>query len=183
MATLFDNSFARLPDQFYTLQNPVPVADPTLIVVNEKLARDLGINPKTLTADILSGNQVPEGAEPLAQVYSGHQFGNWAGQLGDGRAVLLGEIAGFDIVLKGAGRTPYSRGGDGRAWLGPVLREYVVSEAMAALNVPTTRALGVVMTGENVQRETALPGAILTRVAASHVRVGTFTAFCRGSGP
>ncbi|HGG04919.1 MAG TPA: YdiU family protein [Aliiroseovarius sp.] len=177
----FDNSYARLPDRFFTRQSPVPVSDPALVVVNSDLAQELGIDPALLTADILAGNQLPAGAEPLAQVYAGHQFGNWAGQLGDGRAILLGEVMGAkgrrDIVLKGAGRTPYSRGGDGRAWLGPVLREYVVSEAMHALGIPTTRALAVATTGEKVQRETALPGAILTRVAASHIRVGTFQHF------
>ncbi len=177
----FDNSYARLPERFYTRQAPVPVAAPAPIAVNHALARELGIPAEDLTPEILSGNQVPEGAAPLAQAYSGHQFGNWAGQLGDGRAILLGEVVGAsgrrDIVLKGAGRTPYSRGGDGRAWLGPVLREYVVSEAMHALGVPTTRALGAVLTGEEVIRERALPGAILARVAASHIRVGTFQHF------
>ncbi len=177
----FDNSYARLPARFYTRQAPVPVAAPERIVVNETLARELGIDPAELSADLLTGNRVPEGAEPLAQVYSGHQFGNWAGQLGDGRAILLGEVVGArgrrDIVLKGAGRTPYSRGGDGRAWLGPVLREYVVSEAMAALGIPTTRALGAALTGEEVIRERPFPGAVLARVAASHIRVGTFQHF------
>ena len=177
----FDNSYARLPERFYTRQAPVPVAAPERIVVNHALATELGIDPNDLGAETLTGNAIPEGAEPLAQAYSGHQFGNWAGQLGDGRAILLGEVLGTqgrrDIVLKGAGRTPYSRGGDGRAWLGPVLREYVLSEAMAALGIPTTRALGAALTGEQVYRETALPGAVLTRVAASHIRVGTFQHF------
>ncbi len=178
----FDNSYARLPEEFFTRQAPVPVAAPKTIVVNQALAAELGIKPQALSSEVLAGNALPEGAEPIAQVYSGHQFGNWAGQLGDGRAILLGEVVGAkgrrDIVLKGAGRTPYSRGGDGRAWLGPVLREYVVSEAMAALGVPTTRALGAALTGEEVWREQgALPGAVLTRVAASHIRVGTFQHF------
>jgi len=177
----FDNSYARLPERFFTRQDPVSVAKPELIIVNKALASDLDIDPGDLSADVLTGNLVPEGAEPIAQAYSGHQFGNWAGQLGDGRAILLGEVVGRhgrrDIVLKGAGRTPYSRGGDGRAWLGPVLREYVVSEAMHALGVPTTRALGAALTGEDVMRERAFPGAVLTRVAASHIRVGTFQHF------
>ncbi len=177
----FDNSYARLPERFYTRQAPAPVKKPELIIVNKALADTLDIPPEYLTADILTGNRVPDGAEPLAQAYSGHQFGNWAGQLGDGRAILLGEVVGAegrrDIVFKGAGRTPWSRGGDGRAWLGPVLREYLVSEAMHALGVPTTRALGAATTGESVQRERAFPGAVLTRVASSHIRVGTFQHF------
>ena len=182
----FDNSFARLPAQFFTPQAPVSVAEPSLIAVNKALARELGIDATWLAGPdgvrTLGGNLVPERAEPLAQVYAGHQFGGWVPQLGDGRAILLGEVVDAagqrrDIQLKGAGRTPYSRGGDGRAWLGPVLREYVVSEAMHALGIPTTRALAAVTTGEVVQRETALPGAILTRVAASHIRVGTFQYF------
>ncbi len=177
----FDNSYARLPERFYTRQDPVPVPRPQAIAVNTALAADLGIDPACLTPEVLTGNVVPTGAAPLAQVYSGHQFGNWAGQLGDGRAILLGEVVGRhgrrDIVLKGAGRTPYSRGGDGRAWLGPVLREYVLSEAMAALGVPTTRALGAALTGAEVMRERPLPGAVLMRVAASHIRVGTFQHF------
>jgi uncharacterized protein YdiU (UPF0061 family) len=181
MRANFDNSYARLPARLFSPQPPVPVAAPKLIAVNEALARELGIDPVTIAAEDLSGNVIPEGAEPIAQLYAGHQFGNWAGQLGDGRAVLLGEVIDShgdrrDIQLKGAGRTEYSRGGDGRAWLGPVLREYVVSEAMHALGVPTTRALAAITTGETVYRETPLPGAILARVAASHIRVGTFQA-------
>ncbi len=157
-----------------------------MLALNVPLARRLGIDANALTTpegvSVLAGNAVPAGADPLAQVYAGHQFGGWSPQLGDGRAILLGEIVApdgvrFDVQLKGSGRTPYSRMGDGRAWLGPVLREYVVSEAMAALGVPTTRALASVTTGEKVFREAPLPGAVLTRVAASHIRVGTFQYF------
>lgn len=182
----FDNSYARLPERFYTRLPPTPVAAPRLIALNAPLAGELGLDPAALRAPegvaVLAGNTVPEGADPLAQAYAGHQFGGWVPQLGDGRAVLLGEVVGRDgkrrdIQLKGAGPTPYSRMGDGRAWLGPVLREYLMSEAMAVLGVPTTRALAAVATGETVQRERALPGAVLTRVAASHVRVGTFQYF------
>jgi len=180
----FDNSFARLGDGFFTAQAPVPVKAPHLLAFNDELARMLQITPGDVAelAQIFGGNLVPDGADPLAQLYSGHQFGNYNLQLGDGRAVLLGEVIGQDgvrrdIQLKGSGRTPYSRGGDGRAWLGPVLREYVVGEAMAALGIPTTRALAVVTTGEDVIREGRLPGAVLTRVAASHLRVGTFQIF------
>ncbi len=180
----FDNSFARLPAGLFTRQLPLPVAAPRIIAVNDRLARLLGIDPEALRAapDVLAGNVIPTGAMPLAQAYGGHQFGNWNPGLGDGRAILLGEVVGTDgircdIVLKGAGPTPYSRGGDGRAWLGPVLREYLVSEAMAALGLPTTRALAAVTTGENVLRDRPLPGAILTRVAQSHIRVGTFQRF------
>ncbi|MEC7760987.1 MAG: YdiU family protein [Pseudomonadota bacterium] len=182
MSISFDNSYARLPDGFFARQAPVPVAKPEIITVNRALAETLGIDPDMLTAEVLAGNDVPEGAEPLAQLYAGHQFGNFVPQLGDGRAILLGEVIDThgdrrDIQLKGAGRTPFSRGGDGRAWLGPVLREYVVSEAMHALGIPTTRALAAVTTGEDVIRERILPGAVLTRVAASHLRVGTFQVF------
>jgi len=179
----FDNSFARLPARLFTRQHPTPVAAPRLIVVNDALAELLGLDPAALraAADVLAGNRIPTGAMPLAQAYGGHQFGNWNPGLGDGRAILLGEVVGRDgirrdLVLKGAGPTPYSRGG-GRAWLGPVLREYLVSEAMAALAVPTTRALAAVTTGETVLRDSPLPGAILTRVAQSHIRVGTFQRF------
>ncbi|MFD2205559.1 protein adenylyltransferase SelO [Kiloniella antarctica] len=180
----FDNSYARLPEQFYTRQDPKPVAAPKLIKMNTALAELIGITPEDLNtakaAEIFAGNTIPEGASPLAMVYAGHQFGGWSPRLGDGRAILLGETVGTDgirrdIHLKGSGRTPYSRGGDGRAWLGPVLREYVVSEAMAALGIPTTRALAAVETGERILREEGpLPGAVFTRVAQSHVRVGTF---------
>ncbi|HRK18589.1 MAG TPA: YdiU family protein [Hyphomicrobiaceae bacterium] len=182
----FDNSYARLPDRFFARLDPTAVAAPRLIAFNEALARRLGLDasqfdPET-TAQMLSGNLVPEGAQPLAQAYAGHQFGGFVPKLGDGRAILLGEIvapdgARFDIQLKGSGRTPFSRGGDGRAALGPVLREYVVSEGMAALGVPTTRSLAAVATGEGVFRDVPLPGAVLTRVAASHIRVGTFQYF------
>jgi len=181
----FDNSYARLPDRFFTRQPPEPVEAPGLIAVNHALAERLGLTlpeDDAETAAIFAGNAIPDGAEPLAQVYAGHQFGGWVPQLGDGRAVLLGEVvapdgARFDIQLKGAGRTPYSRMGDGRAWLGPVLREYIVSEAMAALGIPTTRALAAVTTGEIVRREGRMPGAVFARVASSHIRVGTFQYF------
>lgn len=183
---VFDNHYARLPDRFFVRMDPVPVAHPALVAFNADLAAELGLDAAGMELDtlaaILSGNRVPHGAEPLAQAYAGHQFGQFVPQLGDGRAILLGEVidrAGRrrDLQLKGAGRTPFSRRGDGRAALGPVLREFVVSEAMHALGVPTTRALAAVTTGEAVQRETALPGAVLTRVAASHIRVGTFQFF------
>ncbi len=182
----FDNSYARLPGKFHVFQDPQPVAAPELLVINLGLADELGIDPDWIRSEAavrtFAGNELPEGAEPLAQAYAGHQFGGWVPQLGDGRAVLLGEVIDRtgqrrDIQLKGAGRTPWSRGGDGRAWLGPVLREYLVSEAMHALGIPTTRALAAVATGETVQREQAYPGAVLTRVAASHLRVGTFQYF------
>ena len=182
----FDSSFARLPQRFFARQAPTPVANPKLIAWNRDLAGDLGLDPEFLASqrgvDILSGNALASGSEPIAMAYAGHQFAHFVPQLGDGRAILLGEVidhAGLrrDIQLKGAGRTPFSRSGDGRAALGPVLREYLVSEAMAALGIPTTRALAVVTTGETVARETALPGAILTRVAASHIRIGTFQYF------
>ena len=182
----FDNSYARLPARFYTRLDPTRVAKPGLVAVNAALAGELGLDPEALGSDagveILAGNRVPDGAEPLAQVYAGHQFGGWVPQLGDGRAILLGEVHDIkglrrDIQMKGSGRTPYSRMGDGRAWLGPVLREYIVSEAMHALGIPTTRALAAVTTGETILREAPLPGAVLTRVAASHIRVGTFQYF------
>lgn len=183
----FNNSYARLPGHFYARLNPVPVKRPALIRVNPTLADELGLDGEALQGDegvaVLAGNRIPNHrAEPLAQAYAGHQFGQFVPQLGDGRAILLGEVVDRngkrrDIQLKGSGRTPFSRGGDGRAALGPVIREYMVSEAMHALGVPTTRALAAVTTGEPVYRETPLPGAILTRVAASHVRVGTFEYF------
>src|ERR1700722_6030349 len=182
----FENTYARLPERFHSRLNPTPVAAPRLIKLNKELARNLGLDQDMLTSpegvEILSGNRVAAGSEPLAIAYAGHQFGVFVPQLGDGRANLLGEVIGrdgvrYDIQLKGSGPTPFSRGGDGRAALGPVLREYIVSEAMAALGVPTTRALAAVTTGDRVLRETALPGAVLTRVAASHLRVGTFQYF------
>ncbi|EEX10553.1 hypothetical protein SL1157_2613 [Ruegeria lacuscaerulensis ITI-1157] len=180
----FDNSYARLPAAFYARQSPEPVRAPRLVAFNDDLAQVLGISPGDAQdmAQVFAGNTVPDGAEPLAQLYSGHQFGTYNPQLGDGRAVLLGEVVGTDwirrdIQLKGSGRTPFSRQGDGRAWLGPVLREYVVSEAMHALGIPTTRALAAVETGEVVLREGPMPGAVLTRVAQSHLRVGTFQVF------
>ncbi|TPG86757.1 YdiU family protein [Brevibacillus laterosporus] len=177
-----DNSYARLPKSFFSSINPTPVRSPKLIILNNQLATSLGLNVQALQSEdgvvVLAGNQIPEGASPLAQAYAGHQFGHF-NMLGDGRAVLLGEHIPpqgerVDISLKGSGRTPYSRGGDGQAALGPMLREYIISEAMHALGIPTTRSLAVVTTGESVIRETELPSAILTRVAASHLRVGTF---------
>ena len=184
LAIAFDNSYARLPAEFFSPQAPEPVPAPRLVAFNDDLARILGIDPEAARCapEVFAGNRLPEGATPIAQIYSGHQFGHYNPQLGDGRAILLGEVVGSDgrrrdIQLKGAGRTPYSRGGDGRAWLGPVLREYLVSEAMHALGIPTTRALAAVETGALVRRERALPGAVLTRVAASHLRVGTFQIF------
>lgn len=182
----FDNSYARLGPGFFSRTAPTPVAQPGLIAVNDALAARLGIDADWLKSPeglaMIAGNAVPPGADPIAQAYAGHQFGGLSPQLGDGRAVLLGEIvapdgARFDVQLKGSGPTPFSRRGDGRAWLGPVLREYAVSEFMAAAGVPTTRALAAATTGETVWRETALPGAVLTRVAASHIRVGTFEFF------
>lgn len=180
----FDNTYARLGPGFYRRQMPEPVGAPALLAFNRDLAKLLQVVPGEVEelAQIFAGNQLVEGAEPLAQTYAGHQFGTFNPQLGDGRALLLGEVLGqdgrrYDIQLKGSGRTPYSRQGDGRAWLGPVLREYVVSEAMYALGVPTTRALAAVTTGETVWREGGMPGAVLTRVAASHLRVGTFQLF------
>ena len=169
-------------NHFLPALNPTPVRSPKLIILNDPLATSLGLNVQALQSKdgvaVLAGNQIPEGALPLAQAYAGHQFGHFT-MLGDGRALLLGEQITplgerVDIQLKGSGRTPYSRGGDGRAALGPMLREYIISEAMHALGIPTTRSLAVVTTGESVIRETELPGAILTRVAASHLRVGTF---------
>ena len=182
----FDNSYARLPERFFARVDPTPVAAPRPIRLNRDLAVELGIDPDWLASgegvETIAGNRIPEGAEPLAMAYAAHQFGNWVPQLGDGRAVLLGEVIGRDgvrrdIQLKGGGRTPFSRMGDGRAALGPALREYIVSEAMTALGIPSTRSLAVVSTGEHVMREWPQPGAILTRVARSHVRIGTFQFF------
>lgn len=171
----FNNSYTKLPKIFYTNQSPATVRAPKLIIFNRSLASSLGV---PLQLEVFAGNEIPKGAQPLAQAYAGHQFGYFT-MLGDGRAILLGEqITGsgerFDIQLKGSGRTPYSRGGDGRAALGPMLREYIISEAMYALGIPTTRSLAVVTTGETITREETLPGAVLTRVSASHIRVGTF---------
>ncbi|WP_331373698.1 protein adenylyltransferase SelO [Sinorhizobium chiapasense] len=181
----FDNSYARLPANFYAHVEPTPVAEPWLIKFNRKLAEELGLDGEALERDgaaIFSGNKVPPGATPIAMAYAGHQFGTFVPQLGDGRAILLGEVVDRngnrrDIQLKGSGQTPYSRRGDGRAALGPVLREYIISEAMHALGVPTTRALAATVTGQPVYREQILPGAVFTRVASSHIRVGTFQFF------
>ena len=182
----FDNSYARLSDKFFSRLEMNCVSSPELIRVNSELADDLRIDPGWLTSkngiDMMSGNAMPDGADPLASVYAGHQFGHYVQRLGDGRAMLVGEVISrqgvrYDIQLKGSGPTPYSRGGDGRSPLGPVLREYIVSEAMYHLGVPTTRALGVVLTGDEVRRESNLPGAILTRVSQSHIRIGTHQYF------
>jgi uncharacterized protein YdiU (UPF0061 family) len=182
----FDNSYLQLPTRFYTRLAPSPVTRPGPVRVNRALAQQLGIDAAWLASaegtEVLAGNRLPEGAVPIATVYAGHQFGGWSPQLGDGRAILLGEVIGrdglrYDIQLKGSGPTPYSRGGDGRAPLGPVLREYIVSEAMAALGVPTTRSLAAVTTGDPVFRQVVEPGAVLTRVARSHIRIGTFQYF------
>lgn len=181
----FDNTYGRLPESFYSRVQPTPVSQPRMVLFNPSLASSLGLNPAALNgadaAALFAGNQIPEGADPIAQAYAGHQFGNLA-RLGDGRAILMGEHldpAGhrYDIQWKGAGPTPYSRCGDGRAALGPMLREYLISEAMHALGIPTTRSLAVVASGEPVFREQTLPGAILIRVAASHIRVGTYEYF------
>ncbi len=183
---VFSNSYARLPEHFFARLAPTPVSKPGLIKFNDSLASELGVNAPGLEADelaaVFAGNVTPPGAEPIAMAYAGHQFGNFVSHLGDGRAILLGEILNHngerrDVQLKGAGRTPFSRRGDGRAALGPVLREYLVSEAMHALGIPTTRALAAVSTGETVYRDRPLPGAVLTRVASSHIRVGTFQYF------
>ena len=182
----FDNSYVRLPDSFYARVRPTPVSKPQLVKLNKKLAIHLGLDVDVLESsegvDVLAGNSVPDNAQPIAAAYAGHQFGHFVPQLGDGRAILLGEVLDRnglrqDIQLKGSGPTPFSRRGDGRAALGPVLREYIVSEAMAALGIPTTRALAAATTGEIVLRETKLPGAVLTRVASSHIRIGTFQFF------
>jgi len=178
----FNNSYARLPQLFYTKIKPEPVPSPNLVVLNQSLAESLGLNPDALKLeegiDILAGNRIPDGSAPIAQAYAGHQFGYFT-MLGDGRAVMLGEHVTpsgdrFDIQFKGSGKTPYSRGGDGRAVLGPMLREYIISEAMHDIGIPTSRSLAVVTTGESIMRETSRTGAILTRVATSHLRVGTF---------
>ena len=182
----FDNSYARLPERFFARLAPTPVVAPRLVRLNGTLAQKLGLDTASLLSPegvaVLAGNAVPKLGEPLAMAYAGHQFGSFVPQLGDGRALLLGEVVDVDgvrrdIQLKGSGPTPFSRNGDGRAALGPVLREYIISEAMYALRIPTTRSLAVVTTGQTVRREMPLPGAVLTRVASSHVRVGTFQFF------
>src|SRR5256885_16769922 len=182
----FENTYAALPANFFARVAPTPVTAPRLIKLNRRLAVQIGLDPDRLDspegAEILAGKRIPDGADPIARAYAGHQFCHFGPQLGDGRAILLGEVIDADgvrrdIQLKGSGPTPFSRRGDGRAALGPVLREYIVSEAMFALGIPTTRSLAAVMSGESVMRETMLPGAVLTRVAASHVRVGTFQYF------
>src|SRR5436305_1572519 len=188
----FDNTYARHLDGFYVQSKPAAVSAPRMLQFNATLARELGLETEALDsaygARIFSGGEIPAGADPLAQAYAGHQFGGFVPQLGDGRAVLLGEVIDLhgrrrDIALKGSGRTPFSRGGDGKAAVGPMLREYVIGEAMHALGIPTTRALAVVGTGERVARETMLPGAVLVRVAASHLRVGTFQYAATQSDP
>ncbi len=182
----FDNTYVKLPDRFYSKTAPVPVKTPSVVIINKNLSKEIDIDYNFLCSDlgvnILAGNNIPCGSDPISLVYAGHQFGNWVPLLGDGRAILLGEIKDKnglrkDIQLKGSGITPFSRSGDGRAWLGPVIREYIVSEAMAALNINTTRSLSAILTGEEVIRERNYPGAILTRIASSHVRVGTFQYF------
>ena len=185
----FDNTFSQLPEVFYTQIAPIPVKNPSPVKINSLLAKALGFDEKGLysqhTIEVFAGNRLPEKASPLAMVYAGHQFGQFVDKLGDGRANLLGEVISlkgerFDIQLKGSGQTPYSRKGDGRATMGAALREYIVSEAMYALGISTTRSLALIATGEKVERETMLPGAVLTRVAKSHIRVGTFEYFkCR----
>ncbi|MEK3884351.1 protein adenylyltransferase SelO family protein [Paenibacillus sp. PL2-23] len=184
-----ESSYGKLPSLFYSKLGPSPVSEPELVILNDKLASAMGLNPDALrgqeAVDVFAGNRVPGGAEPLAQAYAGHQFGHFT-MLGDGRALLLGEQltpdgGRLDVQLKGSGRTPYSRGGDGRAALGPMLREYIISEAMHGLGIPTTRSLAVASTGEPVYREDMLQGAVLTRVAASHLRVGTFQ-YAAGAG-
>ena len=185
-APAFDNTYSKLPERFFARVAPARPPKPDLIALNRDLALELGLDPDWLASpeglDFVSGRAVVVGSEPIATAYAGHQFGNFVPQLGDGRAILLGEVVDVhggrrDIQLKGAGRTPFSRRGDGRAALGPVLREYIVSEAMAALGIPTTRSLAASTTGDAVQRERELPGAVLVRVASSHIRVGTFQYF------
>jgi uncharacterized protein YdiU (UPF0061 family) len=182
----FDNTYARELEGFYAPSKAAEVPHPKLLRLNRGLAEELGLDPSALSSDqgtaIFAGNELPEGSRPLAQAYAGHQFGSFVPQLGDGRALLLGEVIDRngkrrDIQLKGSGRTPFSRGGDGKATIGPILREYLISEAMHALGIPTTRALAGVATGEGILREDVLPGAVLTRVAASHIRIGTFQFF------
>jgi uncharacterized protein YdiU (UPF0061 family) len=188
----FDNSFVRELDGLYEPWQAAPVPAPRLLVLNEQLAAELGVVPDALSAPegvaVLAGNALPDGASPVAQAYSGHQFGGFSPRLGDGRALLVGEVLDVhgrrrDLHLKGSGPTPFARGGDGKAAVGPMLREHVIGEAMHALGIPTTRALAVVATGEDVARETMLPGAVLTRIAASHLRVGTFEYAAAYGGP
>jgi len=182
---LFDNSYQNLPQEFFERVNPVPVKDPSLIIFNTDLGKSLGIDPKLSKENlvkIFSGNEVPKGSSPIALAYAGHQFGQFVQQLGDGRAILLGELSApnqerYDIQLKGSGQTKFSRQGDGRAPIGPIIREYVISESMNALGIPSTRSLAAISTGEQVFRETFLPGGVLTRIAKSHIRVGTFEYF------
>ncbi len=188
----FDNTYARELEGLYVPWQPTKVTSPRLLQVNMSLGCQLnlpmGVLSGPMGSAIFSGNEVPTGATPLAQAYAGHQFGHFSPQLGDGRAVLLGEVIGqderrVDLALKGSGPTPFSRGGDGRAAVGSVLREYLVGEFMHAVGIPTTRALAAVWTGELVHREQPLPGAVLTRVAASHLRIGTFEFFAAGKKP
>ncbi|MCZ8335188.1 MAG: YdiU family protein [Rhodobacteraceae bacterium] len=185
MTIAFDNSWVRDLPGTYLAVTPAPAPAPRLLAFNRALAAQLGLDPDALeavAAETFSGNRLPDGAEPVAQAYAGHQFGGFSPQLGDGRALLLGEVLApngrrFDIHLKGSGRTPFARGGDGKAAVGPMLREYLMGEAMAAMGIPTTRALAVVATGAPVLRETELPGAVLARIASSHIRVGSFQFF------
>jgi uncharacterized protein YdiU (UPF0061 family) len=182
----FDNTYARDLDGFYLPWQGADVPAPQIVRLNVELARELGLDPEALNsaqgAAVLAGSVAPDGASPLAQVYAGHQFGGFSPQLGDGRALLLGEVIDTngqrrDVQLKGSGRTPFSRGGDGKAALGPILREYLIGEAMHGLGIPTTRALAAVITGEDIMRDAPKPGAVLARVASSHLRVGTFQYF------
>ncbi|MDE2739300.1 MAG: YdiU family protein [Paracoccaceae bacterium] len=182
----FENSYSSLPERFYARLTPTKVSRPELIKINSELAAELGLDPSKLATEqaieVFAGNRVPGKSKPIALAYAGHQFGGWVPSLGDGRAILLGELRNqsghlYDLQLKGSGPTPFSRNGDGRAWLGPVIREYIVSEAMHNLGIPSTRTLSVVSTGERVFRERPYPGGILTRVARSHIRVGTFQYF------
>jgi serine/tyrosine/threonine adenylyltransferase len=188
----FDNSFARELAGLYVDWQPAAVPDPVLLALNDELARDLGADPVALRSPdglaVLAGNALPAGATPIAMAYAGHQFGGFSPRLGDGRALLLGEVIDAyggrrDVHLKGSGRTPFARSGDGKAAVGPMLREYLIGEAMHALGIPTTRALAVLSTGEHIVREGMLPGAVLTRVASSHIRVGTFEYAARLGDP
>ena len=182
----FDNSFYNLDKKFFEEVNPYKMPNPKLVQINVKLAKHLKIDPSWLKSedgvDSFTGRIIPKGSNPISMVYAGHQFGNWVPRLGDGRAILLGETIDknncrWDVQIKGGGRTPFSRNGDGRATIGPVLREYLISEYVNKLKIPSTRALSAIITGEKIRRETSLPGAILTRVSKSHIRVGTFQYF------